>query len=53
MGFTAWLAVAYLVLLMADVAAAVKGRKTLAIGLTVIMAVGIGALWLLWVSFPM
>lgn len=53
MGFTAWLAVAYLVSLTADVAAAVKGQKTQAIGLTVIMAVGIAALWLLWASFPM
>lgn len=53
MGFTAWLAVAYLVLLMADVAAMVKKQRALAIGLTAIMAVGIGALWLLWASFPM
>ncbi len=50
MGFTVWLAVFYLLLLAADVAAAVKKQRTLAIGLTAITAVGITALWLLWVS---
>lgn len=53
MGFTAYLAVIYLVLLIADVAAIVKKERTLAVGLTCIMAVGIVTLGWLWCACPM
>ena len=53
MSFTVYLAVIYLVLLIADVTAIVKKQRTMAIGLTCIMAVGILTLGWLWCACPM
>ena len=53
MSFTVYLAVIYLVLLIADVTAIVKKERGLAVVLTCIMAVGIVTLGWLWCAFPM
>ena len=49
MGFILWLAAAYLLLTLGAVMAAVKGHKTVAILLAVVMA----ALWMLWANSSM
>ena len=53
MGFTGILAIAYAVLLIADGVALAKRMWLPAIALTAVMAVGLVALWMLWVNSSM
>ena len=53
MGFILWLAAAYLLLTLGAVMAAVKGHKTVAILLAVVLAAGLAALWMLWANSSM
>ena len=53
MGFTAMLAAVYAALLIGDGLALKKRMWAAALALTACMAVGLTALWLLWVNSPM
>ena len=53
MGFTAWLAIAYVFLIIITAIALAKKKKVLSIIITSIMVLGIAALLYLWITSPM
>ncbi len=53
MGISLMLAVTFLLFLLVDVMAVIKGEKMLAAAMTVIIAIGVTALSILWVTSPM
>ena len=53
MGFTVWLAIIYLLLIISTTVAWTNKKKILAIVLISLMALGIILLGYLWITFPM
>lgn len=53
MGFTAKLALSYIVLLAIDIVAFAKKKKAIAVTLAIIMVLGFVVLGYLWITSPM